>query len=156
MHRKISALAALSVLAIGLAFVVGASHAQYPPPGGGVSIESSDTTTDPGDNVLLTCEVFEGDGSPVPNVGCTMTIVSQPGNTASVGSISVTKLTNSQGIATTNLFVGTTPGIIIVEAEANGFVSSVIVAVEGESASPPQSPISNIQPPSTGSGGLAH
>jgi hypothetical protein len=46
--------------------------------------------------------------------------------------------------------------VIVVEAEALGLRSTVLVIVEGEEASPPQSGINNIQPPSTGSAGLAH
>lgn len=158
MHGKLTILGALAALATGLAFVAGASHAQYPPPAGSVEIQSSSTVTDPGDEVLLTCIVEDEDGSPLASVACTFTIVSEPGDDAAVGSKTVTKLTNSQGIATTTLFVGSTPGLVIVEAEAEGLTSNVLVTVEGETqvASPPQAPIGGITPPSTGSGGLVN
>jgi hypothetical protein len=156
MHVKMSILGAMTVLVAGLVVVVGVSHAQYPPPGGGITLETSETSTDTGGDTLLTCSVFEEDGPPVANVLCTFTIVSEPGNDAAVGSKTVSKLTNAQGIATTNLYVGSTPGIIVIEAESRGDTSTVLVTVEGEASSPPQSPVSNIQPPSTGSGGLAH
>jgi hypothetical protein len=95
-------------------------------------------------------------GDPISTVPCTASIDQQPGDDASIGSLVATKLTNSQGVATFTLNVGSTPGLIVVSVEAEGFSSSVLVTVEGESgaASPPQSPVGGITPPSTGSAGL--
>ena len=154
MRHRIGLLGAIVILAVGFAAIASLAHAQYPSPTGGVSAQAGDTTTSPGDTTILSCSVVGPDGTPVPNVPCTFTITSQSGDDAAVGSLSVTKLTDSQGIATAELYVGTTPGVIVVEAESGGSVSSVLVMVEGETPSPPQAPIGEIQPPATGSGGL--
>jgi hypothetical protein len=124
-----------------------------------VALQSSSTTAGTGDNVSVSCNVFAANGAPLANQACTISIVDEPGDTAALGSKSVTKLTNSQGVATANLYVGVTPGVIVLEATSNGFTSSVLVIVEGSGSapSPPQSPLSSnvISPPSTGDGGLA-
>ena len=164
MHWKMSILGPLSLLAVGLALMVGVSHAQYPPGEGSLQAESSRTTVEPGGNATLTGDVEDLDElEQGANVPMTFTIVEEPGGPegdAALGSKTVTKITNAQGIATTNLYVGTTPGVIVIQVEALGLASSVLVVVEGDaaggSASPPQSGINGITPPSTGSGGLAH
>ena len=156
MHGKLSMVSVVVVLTVGVALVASVSHAQYPPPAGGVEVQSSSTSADPGDQVQITCEVLDESGDAISTVPCTASIDQQPGDGASIGSLVATKLTNSQGIASFTLNVGSTPGLIVVSVEAEGFSSSVLVTVEGETASPPQSPIGGITPPSTGSGGLAN
>jgi hypothetical protein len=159
MQKKLSIVGALAFLTLGLAVMASATSAQYPPPVGGVEAGASQTTAAPGESVLLTCTVLGPNGAPVANEPCTFTIVSQPGNDAAVGSTTVTKLTDAQGIATTNLYVGSTPGVVVVDITASGMSSSVLVVVDGAAPAPPQGPIDGgtgggIQPPSTGSGGL--
>lgn len=162
MLGKLSMLGAVAVLALGFVAVTSVTHAQYPSPGAGVTLEASDTTVGVGGTTLLTCSVFDDDGDPAANSVCTFSIVSEPGTDAALGSKVVTKVTNAQGVATASLFVGSTPGIIVVEVDSGDAVSSILITVEGDGAtttipSPPQSPIGGtiIQPPSTGSGGLA-
>ena len=158
MLGKLSTLGAMTVLALGLVAVAGGSYAQYPAPGEGVTIEASDTTVDEGGTTILTCTAYEEDGSPAANAICTFTIVSEPdGSDSALGSKTVTKVTNAQGVATASLYVGTVPGVLVIEAESDGAVSSILISIEddGTAPSPPQAPIGNIQPPSTGSGGLA-
>ncbi len=60
----------------------------------------------------------------------TFAIVSQTGSNAGVGS---TSDTDSQGVAETTLFTGSTPGTIVVLCEAGGIATQVsVTVVEGE------------------------
>ena len=114
---------------------------------------SNATTADPGGQATLKATVFSDNGTKLPNQFVTFTVVSGDGD---LGAQSVTKVTDSQGVATTTLRIGSTPGAIVIQAEANGAVSDVIVMVAGEAASPPQSAVNAIRPPITGDAGLKH
>ena len=157
MHRKFTVLGALAVMVLGLTAMASVSYAQYPPPAGGVSVQAASTTVSAGGTTTLTCIVTASDGTGVPNTPCTFTITSEPGTDAGLDAKTVTKLTDSQGMVTDELHVGSTPGVIVVQVSAAGFESSVLVTVEGTAPSPPQAPVggsAGIQPPSTGDGGL--
>jgi hypothetical protein len=155
--KRILAVASLFALAVA-AFGVypQTSNAQYPPPTGSVTALSSSTSADPGEDVTLVCQLQDVQGQPIAGEDCTFTIESEPGDDAAVGSKVVTKITNAQGIATTNLYTGSTPGVIVVSMTAGEMVSTVVVEVLGET-SPPAAPVegTTISPPSTGDGGLA-
>ena len=162
--KKVLALASLFALTVAFAFGTGAS-AQYPPPSGSLTVTASSTTEPVGGNDTLTCTVRAADGTGIANTSCTFTIVSEPGGPngdAAVGSKTITKTTDANGVATDVLRVGSTPGVIVVGVQSGGLQSSVIVTVTGASggstASPPASNIegNTISPPSTGDAGLKH
>jgi hypothetical protein len=131
--------------------------AQYPPPAGTVT-GGSDTATAPIDeSVELTCTVLDTAGAPVADAPCTFTIVAQPGTDASIGSLSVTKLTDANGVATATLYAGTAAGVIVVEVEAQGLTSLVVVTAGAEPGIAPPTEPSGVPPqlPATGGGGIA-
>ncbi|HXG36066.1 MAG TPA: hypothetical protein VNL15_03765 [Dehalococcoidia bacterium] len=128
----VAAIMALGVMLLSASIV----SAQYPPGIGSVSASASSTSAPLGGTVNINCTVLDSSGLPVQGADCTFSIVSQPGNDASVGSTSTTKQTNAQGIATTTLFVGTTPGPVVVSVDAAGVLSQVTVNVGGVSALP--------------------
>jgi hypothetical protein len=157
MHWKMSTLGPVSLLAMGLALMVGVSHAQYPPQGASVQVSVSNTSVQPGGNTSVTIEVTDEDNQPAANATVVVSITDEPqGSDSALGSKSITRVANGQGIVTTNLYVGTVPGVLVIEAESLGVTSTVLVVVEGEEPSPPQSSVEGITPPNTGSGGLAH
>jgi hypothetical protein len=150
--RRILALAALFALtAAAFGVYPQTSNAQYPPPVGSITALTSSTSGGTGENVMLTCRLVDDAGQPLVGEDCTFTIESEPGDDAAVGSKVISKTTNAQGISTTNLYTGTTPGIIVVSMTAGEISSSVVVEVLGTS-SPAGGAIS---PPSTGDAGLA-
>ena len=127
--------AALAALAL-TAFQIGSQQAsaQYPPTIGSLTATSSATSGSTDSTVDITCTVRDTAGNPVQGEPCTFTIVSQPGSDASVGSLSVTKNTDGQGMAVATLKTGSTPGTIVVSVEASGITSQVSVAVSGQGA----------------------
>lgn len=142
---------ALSV-SIAIAFGTSIAVAQYPQPGGSVTLTSSAVSAAVGGQTLLTCTLRDGAGAPIVNAACTFTIESQPGTDAAVGSTTITKMTDANGVATTTLRTGSTPGQIVVSATSGTFRSVTVVAVGGSAAAPPAAPV--VVPPSTGDGGL--
>ena len=154
-------LVALTVFA---AFVMAsnAAIAQYPQPTGNLTLTSSTVTTTTGASVTLTCNLRDTTGAPIANAACTFAIESEPGTDAAVGSKVVTRTTDANGVATTVLQTGSTPGQIVVSATSGTFRSVTVVTVAGASGTPPASssgrvgtpPASPVTPPSTGDGGL--
>jgi hypothetical protein len=131
--------------------------AQYPPPAGTVTAASDTEAAPTGSSVDVTCTVLDTAGAPVAGEPCTFTIVSQPGTDASIGSTSLTKLTDANGVATATLHTGSTPGVIMVEVEARGLSSQVTVTTDVEPGiAPPAAPSEPVsQLPATGGGGIA-
>jgi hypothetical protein len=149
----IGAVLAIAVATFGL--YPKASQAQYPPPIGSLTALASPPSATTGSNVTLTCKLQDATGQPVAGEACTIGISSEPGDDAAVGSKVVTKTTDSQGIATTNLYTGSSAGAIVISMAAAGVSGSVVVTVS-EAASPPAAPLDGtISPPSTGDAGLA-
>jgi len=136
----VSALVAL----LALAFLWLPGLAQYPPPVGVVRGAVATPNPPAGSSTTLTCEVRDPAGNPVADEPCTFTIVEEPGTDASLGSKSVTKRTNEQGIATATLYTGTTPGVIVVRIEARGVATQVTVHVQ---AAGPMLPPTLAEPP---------
>ncbi len=130
-----SRLKVLLALLVGLslsAFAVSLTSAQYPPLGGSVSLTTTNGNPPAGSNTPLFCKVVDTNSNPLAGVACTFTIVSEPGGPngdAAVGSKVVVKITDSQGIATANLFVGSFPGLLTVRVDANGLSSQIVVNV---------------------------
>ena len=144
--KRILAIATLFVLAVApFAVSPQTSSAQYPPPVGSITLLTSTTMADAGEDVTLTGLVRNEQGHPVANTACAFSIVSQPGDDASLGSTSGT--TNAQGMATTNLNAGSTAGTIVVSIGCGELASTVLVNVVAG--------VQSITPPSTGDGGLA-
>ncbi len=132
-------------------FAGSVATAQYPPPTGSMTLTADATNAAPGDSVELTCTVRDTAGNPIEGAECTLTIVSEPNDGASFGSgKSTVEVTNSDGVATATLYVGDDAGQVVVSGVSGAFSSAVIVSV---GAAPPAS---EIAPPSTGDGGLAH
>ncbi|MPZ47984.1 MAG: hypothetical protein GEU75_01485 [Dehalococcoidia bacterium] len=143
------------VLAVSvLIFGANLASAQYPNPLGSVTLTSSDPDAQPGQDVPLVCEVLDVTGAPVAGENCVFSIESEPGTDAAVGSKVVVRVTDVFGQARTNLYTGTTPGVVVVRTQAGALSSTILVDVAGGSALPPAAPL-EIQPPSTGDGGLA-
>jgi hypothetical protein len=129
--------------------------AQYPPPAGAVTVGVDETAPPTGGSVEVTCTLVDSSGAPVANEAVTFTIVSQPGTDASLTSVTV--VTDDDGVATATLYTGSTPGLIVVEAEALGTSSQVSVATGVEpGAAPPTGPSgSPAAVPASGAGVMA-
>ncbi len=109
----------------------------------------------------------------------TFAISQQPGNDAQIGSLVERKVTDSNGVATATLKVGSTPGMIVLDNKITFAESLVIVNVQGTAVATPQVTVigasssggsgpstshitpttgassSAITPPNTGDAGLA-
>ncbi len=154
-----------AALALTLFGVINATtSAQYPPVQGSVSLAVSNPVVPVGGNTTLSTQIVNEAGQPIANAPVTFSIVSEPGTDAAVGSKVVTRTPAANGVATTNLYVGTTPGVIVVSATSGSFSSTSIVQVTGPGAAgapapgpavAPLSPASPILPPNTGDAGLA-
>src|SRR5512146_477515 len=127
--KRIVAFASLMALSIAVALGAGAS-AQYAPPTGSITATTSSTTASTGGTTNLTCKVTNADGTPGKGT-CTFTITSQPGNDAAVGSLTITKPLDANGVATDVLRVGSTPGVIVIGVQSGGLQSTIIVTVTG-------------------------
>jgi hypothetical protein len=108
--------------------------------------------------VLLTARVVNGAGVGQAGVPVDFALESEDGTDGLLGSKSVTRITDADGVATTVLHVGPTPGTMVVSVTGGGLSSRVIIQVGGGSALPPAAPVdelpSAITPPNTGDGGL--
>ena len=125
-------------LLVALAIAGETASAQYPPPVGSVTTSLSDPTPATGTSVTCTCTVLDTVGNPVAGEVCEFTITSQPGTDASLSS--TTAVTNAQGIATVTLFTGSTPGTIVVEAEARSIESQATAIAEAATPVVPATP----------------
>ena len=159
--KRIVAFASLIALSIAVALGAGAS-AQYAPPTGSVTITSSSTIVPTGGSTTLTCKETNANGTPGTG-SCTLTIVSEPGSDAGLDSRTITKPLDTSGAMTDILHVGSTPGVIVISAQAGSMQSTLIVTVTGSTTgmtagSPPASNIegNTISPPATGDAGLKH
>jgi len=141
--RKVLPAIALATVGLLVALMVltiagGTASAQYPPPVGSVTASLSDPTPATGTSVTCTCTVLDTVGNPVAGEVCEFTITSQPGTDASLSS--TTAITNAQGIATVTLFTGSTPGTIVVEAEARSIESQATAVAEAATPVVPATP----------------
>jgi hypothetical protein len=149
-------LATLALLIYGSGWL-STALAQYPPPAGTVTAASDADAAPTEGSVDVTCTVLDTAGAPVAGELCTFTIESQPGTDATIGTGPVTEITDANGVATATLYVGSTPGDIVVEVEARGLSSQVTVTAGGEPGiAPPAAPSAPVsQLPATGGGGIA-
>lgn len=137
-----------AVLALG-ALVVwmglpGGAQAQYPPPTGSVTLLASNATPAVGESVVLGVQIVGPTGAPVVGQSCSFAITQQPGTDAYV--VAGPVITDSAGTAETTLNVGSTPGIIGVQAQCGEF-SALTSVVAGA----PQA----VGLPATGDGSMA-
>lgn len=113
----------------------GVARAQYPPPGGNVTVTPSDPTPDVGETVTLTIAVVDEDGNPVANQACVAQVTSQPGTGASVLNPNVQ--TDANGNATVQVNVGDTAGAVTVTVTCGELSGSAVLSV-GEAPAPPE------------------
>ena len=119
------------ILATGAALGSRAWAQTYPPPVGSVTVASASTTPLAGDSTELTATVRDNEGNPIADQDVTFSITSQPGNDASLGSLSKTVKTDQNGVAKVSLFAGSTPGNIVVEIVAGEKTSQLTIQVLG-------------------------
>lgn len=120
---------ALAVVALALGTMTRGASAQYPPPTGGVSLEVSSSTATAGSSVAVSAKVIAPNGTAVSGISCTFAVVSQPGSDAAVNPGPFTS--DANGVVTSSLAVGTTPGSIIVGVQCGELSSRVSVVVSG-------------------------
>ena len=151
MRNKTIVTMAVAALSIGLMTVIaGAAHAQYPPTSAAsvvVAATSPNVTT--GGTTPIAAVVQDSTGARVSGTLCSFAITSQPGTDASLANAAAT--TNSNGIATTTLNVGTTPGNVVVKAQCGSLTSNTTV-VAGASISPAAPAPARAALPSAGMG----
>ncbi len=146
------ALVALAVVVFSMLATTSA-NAQYPPTPQTVVLAASSPSVTAGGSVSIAALARDASGSPVANVSCTFVVAAQPGTDAAVGPTTAT--TNSNGIATTTLSVGSTPGTIAVRADCNNGASSTISVVASAAAAPVSPPASLPSSGSAAEGGSA-
>lgn len=131
----------------------GAASAAYPPNPTSVALAAGNMAPATGDSVSVAVSVLDASGSPVADVSCSFTIVSQPGTDASLSPNG--GRTNAQGVASTTLKVGSNPGTIVVGANC-GNVTGIVSVVASAAAAPPASipggPSTGPTLPSSGTG----
>lgn len=123
-------LAAVAVSAAAIASFSSVS-AQYPETAGALNLTTQSFNANTNTNMPYVCLVTDQTGAPMVGVQCVITIIGEPGSDAAVGSKTVTRITDSEGKAIGNLFVGTTPGTITILAESQGLSSQAKVLVGG-------------------------
>jgi len=132
--------------------------AQYPPePDGASALLASNPQPSIGESVSVAVVLTDAAGDPAVGVLCAFEIVAQPGDDAELEDSSATS--DENGVASTALNVGSTSGVIEVDAQCGGLNRSVtIVASEPvpqqtDQAAPPASIPDSL--PSAGSGSVA-
>jgi hypothetical protein len=96
--------------------------------------EVSNPNPDPGETVDVTVTVTDDAGNPRPGVACTFSVISQPGEDASLGATEAT--TDENGQASVPLNVGSTEGTVEVQADCEGLTEVLAVNVGGEVLAP--------------------
>jgi hypothetical protein len=127
-----------------------ARQAPYPPPCPcSLVVLSGEATATINDCISITCRVTDGQGAPVAEIECPMSIASQPGTEARLTAASA--MTDENGEATAELCVGRVLGSIVVlgQTECCQGQLEVITQPPPPLAPPPQPPAG---PPATGAG----
>jgi hypothetical protein len=130
--------------AVGWMAVPYGAQAQYPPPTGSVSLSVSSPTPMVGQSVVLSVEIVDPTGAAVAGTSCSFAITQQPGADAFV--VAGPVITDAAGTAHTTLNVGSTPGLIGVEAQC-GELSALTSVVAGAAQA--------VALPATGEGSMA-
>lgn len=134
---------ALAALMVWMGLPRGA-QAQYPPPTGSVTLLASDATPAVGESVVLGLQIVDASGAPVVGQSCTFAVTQQPGADAYVAAGPV--ITDSAGMAETTLNIGSTPGVIGVQAQC-GELSALTSVIAGDAQA--------VGLPATGDGSMA-
>ena len=128
----------------------------YPPPYPSpcpcvVVVSAGEAAPSTGECIPIICRVTDAAGAPAVEIGCTMSILSQPGTDATLTAASA--MTNEKGEVAAELCVGSALGPIVVLAEAECCQGQVQVVVQ------PPTPTAVLPeltppavPPSTGAG----
>ena len=124
--------------------IPGGAQAQYPPPTGSVTLSVSTVTPEIGTSVDLGVQIVSPTGAPVAGVSCSFAIMQQPGTDAYVVAGPVS--TDAAGMVQTALNVGSTPGLISVQAQC-GELSALTSVVAGAAQA--------VALPATGDGSMA-
>jgi hypothetical protein len=122
----------------------GGAQAQYPPPTGSVTLSVSSATPTLGESVVLGVQIVSPTGAPVAGASCSFAIMEQPGTDAYV--VAGPVATDVAGIVETTLNVGSTPGLISVQAQC-GELSALTSVVAGAAQA--------VALPATGEGSMA-
>jgi hypothetical protein len=122
----------------------GGVQAQYPPPTGSVTLSVSSATPAVGESVVLGVQIVSPTGAPVAGASCSFAITQQPGTDAYVMAGPVAA--DAAGMAQTTLNVGSTPGLISVQAQC-GELSALTSVVAGAARA--------VALPATGDGSMA-
>lgn len=119
-------LAVMSAAILSLLSLTMPASAQYSPPSGSVSVSTSDPTPVTGSSVTLSLSLG---GPAVAGVQCTVSIDRQPGTDAAILGPSVLT-TDSSGNVSLDLFVGSTPGLLVLSVScSNGAAGSLSMSV---------------------------
>jgi hypothetical protein len=141
--------------------------------GATATVTVSQNTITPGEPVIITIQYLDEDGNPIPGAVIHFTIIAGPPG-AAVGSRTVAKVTDADGIATANLRTaeGETGNVILqMSDDAGNILGTTVVRIvasqpttpsqPGPSTGPSTSnggpstgPSGNIVPPNTGDAGL--
>lgn len=135
--RPLALIMLVSLLLVAALIGTGVALAQnYPPPVGSLTAQSETTTPAAGDSIAVSATVRDQEGNPIEEADVTFTIISQPGNDASLGGLSKTVLSDANGVATVTLFTGSTPGRIVLGITAGEKTSQLTLEVGGAPAAP--------------------
>ena len=126
----------------------------YPPPYPSpcpctVVVSAGEAAPSTGECIPIVCRVTDAEDAPAVEVGCTMSILSQPGTDAALTPASA--VTDEKGEAAAELCVGSAPGPIVVLAKADCCQGQVQVTVQPPTSVLPES-TPPAAPPSTGAG----
>jgi len=131
MWRPTVSLIVISLLvALAGAALTSEARAQvYPPPVGSLTLTSESTSAPTRASIGLTATLRDDQGNPIADQDVTFTIVSQPGDDASLGSLSHTVKSDQNGLAQVTLFTGSTLGQIVIDVVAGEKTSQITVQV---------------------------
>jgi hypothetical protein len=123
-----------------------AANAQYPPSPDQVVLAAANPSPEAGETVSIAASARDASGAPLAGVACSFEITSQLAG-ATVNPTTAT--TNEDGVATTNLQVGSSTGTIVIEATCGEASDTLSVTVAGPPADEPAEPPASL--PDTGS-----
>ena len=99
---------------------------------------ANDLSPEAGDNVKLAIAIVQSNGAMAVKETCIVQVFSQPGRDAAVEPLVI--LTGTDSVATTTLFVGSTPGAVEVSAQCGKTAAAVITLNVGDTPAPASLP----------------
>ena len=103
-----------------------------------VTILADDLSPEAGDDVGLTIAIVQSNGAMAVREICIVQVFSQPGRDAAVEPLVI--LTGTDSVATTTLFVGSTPGAVEVSGQCGKTAPAVITLNVGDTPAPASLP----------------